>query len=135
MDTASLGANGSKSVHTALENGWYLLRKNLRCSDRVHRAGSLLEHIDGEWFLRGPVDDEENLSLTAEMVCRTSYHGISLYEVECTERGALFARPVLSELPFERVDPVVVHLSLLTGDGQVCVKFGHCFLPLELFNW
>jgi hypothetical protein len=30
---------------------------------------------------------------------------------------------------------LVVHLSLQKGEGRVCVKFGHCFLPLELFNW
>ena len=135
MDTASLDLNWLKSAQSALENGWYLLRKNLRSSTRVYRAGSLLEHIDGDWFLRGELDDEENLSLNAEMVCKTFYHGISLYEIECTDRGAFLARPVLSNLPFERVDPVMVHLSLLTGEGRVCVKFGHCFLPLELFNW
>ena len=134
-DTASLDVNGSKSVQSALENGWYLLRRKLWSPNRIYRAGSLLEHTDGEWFLRGELDDEENLSLTSEMVCRTSYDGISLYEIECTDRGAFLARPVLSDLPFERVDPVMVNLSLLAGEGRVCVKFGHCFLPLELFNW
>jgi hypothetical protein len=42
---------------------------------------------------------------------------------------------VLSEVPCERIDPMLVHLVIANGEGRVCVKFGHCFLPLELFNW
>jgi hypothetical protein len=42
---------------------------------------------------------------------------------------------VLSEVPSERIDPMLVHLAIANGEGRVCVKFGHCFLPLELFNW
>ena len=135
MDTASLVSKGAKSVQNALENGWYLLRRNMQCSHRVYRAGSLIEYIDGKWFVREERAKQDSLALTAEMVCRPSYHGVSLYEIECTKPGAFFARPVLSNQPLERIDPVMVHLSLPTGEGRVCVKFGHCFLPLELFNW
>lgn len=135
MDTAFFDTNGSSNFRSAIENGWYLLRRNLVTSNRAYRAGTLVEYIDGEWFLREARGHEDSLSLAADMVCRTFYHGISLYEIECTDRGTIFARPVLSDLPFERVDPVMAHLSLVAGEGRVCVKFGHCFLPLELFNW
>jgi hypothetical protein len=69
------------------------------------------------------------------MVCRTCYDGVALYEITHPKHGHLFARPVLSERTPERIDPMVVHLSLQPGEGRVCVKFGQCYLPLELFDW
>ena len=135
MDIASLISEKSSQGFSRLENGWYLLRRNAPLSARTYRAGTLVEYRDGEWFLAERHADEVALSLTPEMVCRTFYHGVSLYELECDGRGNFFARPVLSDLPSFKVDSMLVHLSLESGDARVCVKFGHCFLPLELFNW
>lgn len=135
METESLAPKDSKHPNPVLEDGWYLLRENFSLSNRTYRAGTLVEHLRGEWFLKERRDGDVPLALTPEMVCRPFYHGVSLYEIHCTGRGSIFARPVLSEVPSERIDPMVVHLSLQRGEARVCVKFGHCFLPLELFNW
>jgi len=135
MDTESVAPKESKHPNPVFEEGWYLLRENLFLSNRTYRAGALVEHLGGKWFLKEGRERNNHLPLAPEMVCRPFYHGVSLYEIHCTDRGAIFARPVLSEVPSERIDPLVVHLSLQKGEGRVCVKFGHCFLPLELFNW
>lgn len=135
MDTPSLLSEGANKRAIALEDGWYLLRRSVLLSNRIYRAGTLVEYRSGAWFLRDSSHGEKNISLTPEMVCRTFYHGVSLYQLECTGRGVIFARPVLSEQQSERVDPMLVHLAIQSGEGRVCVKFGHCFLPLELFKW
>lgn len=116
-------------------NGWYLLRKNHIVADRVYRAGTLVEHLRGEWFLRDAREDGTKLVLDSGSVCRTFYQGVSLYEIECTNRGVFYAKPVLSDTPFSKVDARVVHAPIESGDSRVCIKFGYCFLPLEFFNW
>jgi hypothetical protein len=101
----------------------------------MYRAGTPVGYLDGAWFLEDLRDGEKEVSLKPPMICRTYYHGVSLYVLEYTGEGVFSARPVLSELPAVRVDPMLVHLSLKSDEGRVCIKFGHCFLPLELFNW
>jgi hypothetical protein len=118
-----------------LVHGWYLLRKNHIVANRVYRAGTLVEYLRGEWFLRDAREDGTKLDLDPASVCRTFYQGVSLYEIECTERGAIYAKPVLSDTPFSKVDPRVVHVPIKSGDCRVCIKYGCCFLPLEFFNW
>jgi len=135
MNRASLVVEGSKRPHIVLEDGWYLLRENLLLSGRAYRAGTLVEYLHGDWTLKEGQGADKALPLTPDMVCRPFYHGVSLYEVQRATAGAFFARPVLSEVPCERIDPMLVHLVIANGEGRVCVKFGHCFLPLELFNW
>jgi hypothetical protein len=135
MDAASSLPHTLIEGEALLENGWYLLRRKLFLADRVCRAGSLVELVDGEWFLEENRECGATISLAPASVCRTFYHGVSLYELECTASGVLYARPVLSEVPSRKIDSMMVHFPIQRGDGVVCIKFGHCFLPLELFNW
>lgn len=135
MGTESLPPDESRIVDPSFENGWYLLRRDLLLSSCVYRAGTLVEHFDGAWFVNEERESEATIALSSEMVCKPFYQGVSLYEIHCTGRGALLGRPVLSELPSEKIDPMLVHVPIPNGEGRVCVKFGHCYLPLELFHW
>ncbi|MEY4669211.1 MAG: hypothetical protein RL518_1910 [Pseudomonadota bacterium] len=135
MDTVKLPSKRSCGTDNALENGWYLLRKNLLLDNRTYRAGTIVEHIDGRWFTRDKREEDGGLSLTPAMVCHAHYAGVSLYHIECNGDGSLYAKPVLSDGCASKVDPMVVQIPLRKGEAQVCVKFGQCFLPLELFNW
>lgn len=135
MNTAATLPFESSTTRPVAENGWYLLRRNVFLSDRLFRAGTLVEHVDGEWFLRVAEHDALKLVLAPELVCKTHYHGVFLYEVECKGGDAIYARPVLSDTPAIKVEPSMVHISLTAGGSRVCVKFGRCFLSLELFNW
>ena len=135
MATSFSHPDTSSALGSAVENGWYLLRRNIFLDNRIYKAGTLVEHIDGEWFLQEKREGAITLDLTSQMMCRTYYHGVSLYLMECTWTGTLYARPALSEMPSVKVDPMVAQISLQNGESRVCVKFGHCFLPLELFNW
>lgn len=135
MKTPSSLSEAPPSRRRVVENGWYLLRAGIAVRNVHYRAGTPVEHVDGEWFLQGPLDQREKVSLRDEMVCRTHYDGVSLCELERVENGELLARPVLSTLSPLTVDPQVVQFPLRVGESRVCVRFGHCFLPLEFFNW
>jgi len=135
MDGEFLLPGESIRAQGDLPNGCYLLRKGVSISNCVYRAGTVVELVDGAWFLHETLKERTRLSLNAELVCRTSYDGVSLHELECTDHGVLFSSPVLSDSPPVTVDPIMVHLLIQRGESRVCIKFGHCFLPLELFDW
>lgn len=105
----------------------------------TYRAGTLVEYLDSGWFIQRPDEGRERLSLSSVDVCRTHYEGVSLYEIECVEHEGALARPVLSTLTPTKIDPMMVQIPLQiplrVGESRVCVRFGHCFLPLEFFNW
>lgn len=116
-------------------DGWYLLRSNLSHNGQMYRAGTLVEYLEGGWFVQGLDGGREQLSLSSVDVCRTHYEGVSVYVIECTENEGVLARPVTSTVSPTKVDPMMVQVSLRVGESRLCVRFGHCFLPLEFFNW
>lgn len=135
MKTSSVTSKSTSASSRGVEDGWYLLRSNLSLNDQIYRAGTLVEHVEGGWFVQGPLGERERLSLSHVDVCRTHYEGVSLFEIECTEHEGVLARPVLSTLSATKIDPMMVRVPLRVGESRVCVRFGHCFLPLEFFNW
>lgn len=117
-------------------DGWYLLRRGASFNHCQYRAGAIVERWRGAWYVEaGTHGEKEELRLDPWMVCEVSYEGVSLFVVECDAKKVLYARPVLSALPLERVDPLLVACSLQPGEGCVCARFGRCFLPLEFFGW
>ena len=129
----SCAVNSARSC--AMECGWYLLRANIFHKNKTYRAGTLVEHLNGEWFLQDSLGHREEIPLSLDDVCRTHYEGVSLYEIECVGGEGFVVRPVLSTLSYSKVDPMVVQVPLRVGESRVCVRFGLCFLPLEFFNW
>ncbi len=135
MKTLSVTSESTSVPTFGVEEGWYLLRSNLSHNKHMYRAGTLVEYLEGGWFVQGPLEEREQLSLSSVNVCRTHYEGVSLYEIECIEHEGVLTRPVLSTLSLTKVDPMMVQVPLRVGESRVCVRFGHCFLPLEFFNW
>lgn len=122
------------------DDGWYLLRRDVSLCGKQYRAGTLIEHLHGEWFVQegraaGADPARRTLSLDVSMVCNTSYGSVSLYEIWRMRDGLVYARPVLSDVYPQSVDPIALTVVLAAGQSRVCVRFGRCFLPLELFNW
>jgi hypothetical protein len=122
------------------DNGWYLLRKDALLRGRRYPAGTLAQYRDGEWYVHSIARDRGDsrrraLPINPSMVCRTSYGGVSLFEVWMAGDGRVYARPVLSDADPQVVDPIAINLVLSSGESCVCVGFGRCFLPLEFFNW
>ena len=122
------------------DDGWYLLRSDVSLSGKQYRAGTLVEHLNGlwcvsEWRAAGADPARRSLPLDVSMVCNTSYGSVSLYEIWRRRDGVVYARPVLSDVYPQSVDPMALTVVLAAGQSRVCVRFGRCFLPLELFNW
>lgn len=122
------------------DEGWYLLRRDITSGGKRYRAGTLVEYLRGEWFVQSgacntPDPVRRAVFIDPSMVCRTSYGSVCLYEVWRVREGLIYARPVLSDAFPQSVDPMEFTVVLAAGQSRVCVRFGRCFLSLELFNW
>jgi hypothetical protein len=122
------------------DEGWYFLRRDVSIRGNRYRAGTLVEHLHGEWFVQNAACDTAvpvrcAVVIDASMICRTSYGSVALYEVWRVRDDLVYARPVLSHVSPQSVDPMMLNVVLASGQSRVCVRFGRCFLPLELFNW
>ena len=122
------------------EDGWYFLRRDVSIRGKRYRAGTLVEHVHGEWFVQSAASDAAGFEgcaglIDASMVCKTSYGDVSLYEVWRVRDDLVYARPVLSDVSPQSVDPMTLNVALASGQSRICVRFGRCFLPPEFFNW
>lgn len=137
MGCAAEDTNEGRTSPSHCDEGWYFLRRNVSVQGKRYPAGTLVEHVLGEWFvhIEGGALVRRSLPIDASMVCRTSYGGVSLFEVWRVGEGLVYARPVLSDVTPQSVDPMTLNVALASGQSCVCVQFGRCFLPLEFFNW
>ncbi len=117
-------------------DGWYLLRRGTRILGHSYPAGSVVERVNGSWYIHEGEDrDQQALPLDSSMVCEVSYDGVSLFVVERDSETLLHARPVSSPMTWVRIDPMLITMNIQPGDSHICARFGRCFLPLEFFGW
>lgn len=140
MGCAAEERSDDHPVLSDCDDGWYLLRRDASLCGKQYRAGTLVEHLNGswcvwEWRAAGEDPARRTLPLDVSMICNTSYGSVSLYEIWRRSDGEVYARPVLSDVYPQSVDPIALTVVLAAGESRVCVRFGRCFLPLELFNW
>lgn len=132
--------SGEHPILSSCDDGWYFLRRDVPLYGKQYRAGTLVELQHGEWFVHESAGNGKDsarrlIPIDSSLVCRTSYGGVSLYEIWRGGEGLVYARPVLSDASPQSVDPMAVNVNLPSGQSRVCVRFGRCFLPLEFFNW